>query len=358
MSSIADLTWDIESGNTSFDVEYKKGADLAWGTAPGSPTSLNTLNITVEEGILYNFRILGYCSTGPGGYTSLASISKCQDPVTLTATPGTSSVTLDWTNQPEHQSFTVEYKQNSSSTWITGVGSPVLNTNPVNNSLLISGLTGGVLYNFRVTTNCIDNTAIGKIVNATPNVVTTTSTTTSSTTTSSTSSTSTTSTSTSTTSSTSTTTIPVTTTSTSTTTSTTTTTLAIPLTGTLHMPVQNNITLGGATYLLDQSSTNGVSTNARYDYSPDVAKNGGTGTGDYIWDNSDVPTTNDLVPIVSYDFNLTSVTAGQTYFGRVYINGVLSGTASVTGSTGLSVPLSSTYYPQNGDTLLGVLSDT
>ena len=295
---LATLTWDGFPDNTSYVVEYKiDNGGTIWTEAPGSPTTSTTLSFLVEELEFYNFRVRGYCGAETdGGYIYFNTISGTSSSTTSTTTTSTTSSTTT-----------------SSSTTSTSTSSTTSST----------------------------TTTLAP-------VTTTTSTSTSSTTTSTTSTSST---------STSTTTLPVTT-STSTTTSTTTTTLpSIPDTGNLVMNAQNNITLGTASYNWDTALTNNTTTNARAFYSPAVAKNGGTGTVNYAWNNSDGSGLNNLVPITEYYVGLTSASAGVPWTVRVYFNGVLVGTGTATG-TGQNIILTTTLYPQDGDILLGVLSDT
>ena len=89
------------------------------------------------------------------------------DPINVTATPGTGSVTLQWALGSGGSTVTdwlIQYRIGSNS-WST----PPIFLHPPTTSTVVSSLTGGVAYDFRISSGDGSNTSTGVIVSATPN---------------------------------------------------------------------------------------------------------------------------------------------------------------------------------------------
>ncbi len=167
MSSTANLTWNASSGNTQYIVEYKKQSSSVWLTASGSPTTSTSLPLVLEEGTAYDFRVSAMCGSATSVVVLQSGVTVCKAPLSLTATPSVGSVTLSWASQPEHQTYSVAYKRQVDGSYTAAPGSPVVNVaNP--NTLTINGLTNGTLYDFSVTTNCVNAISSSSFTTATP----------------------------------------------------------------------------------------------------------------------------------------------------------------------------------------------
>ena len=94
--------------------------------------------------------------TNPDGQTSTTTFNLncippvCGDPTTLTSSAITNtSATVSWSSVPNAISYSLDYKQTSSPTWI-----PVTLATPTSISADITGLTQGTSYDWRVRATC------------------------------------------------------------------------------------------------------------------------------------------------------------------------------------------------------------
>jgi|GEM_PF-584664 len=147
----ASLNWATVPGALSYTIEHKPGSSQNWiNTATGwTETTLNLTSLT--EGILYEWRVSATCSAGTGNYgnTQFTTAITCNAPANLQSSNITAtSATLTWTGVAGASSYDIEYKLSSSSTWT------VKASNYTSTSYNLTGLTGGMAYDWRVRTNC------------------------------------------------------------------------------------------------------------------------------------------------------------------------------------------------------------
>lgn len=95
---------------------------------------------------------LAAATHGRGLFTAmLQAIPTCASVTDMTASAiTTNSAMISWTEVPGANNYDVEYKLNSSSTWVNAA------TATTNTSVALSGLTDGSLYDYRVRANCTD----------------------------------------------------------------------------------------------------------------------------------------------------------------------------------------------------------
>ena len=149
----ATVSWNSASGSTSYRVDYRATNSVAWTTAIASTTNtsftISGLSLTTS----YDWRVRSFCSAGSSGF-SLAqfmtgSASACNPPSGLsTSTITTSSANVSWSSVSSANSYDVDYKINSSPTWISAA------TGTTSTSAGLSGLAASTTYDWRVRTNC------------------------------------------------------------------------------------------------------------------------------------------------------------------------------------------------------------
>lgn len=151
-ASSATVSWSALSGALNYDVDYKLNTSATWTNAATATTSLSVALSGLAENSLYDFRVRANCTGATGAYaqaqfTTLAST--CTEPSGLTASAVTASTaTVGWTAVSGALSYSVDYKLNTSATWINAAAATT------NLSVNLTGLTAGSLYDYRVRTNC------------------------------------------------------------------------------------------------------------------------------------------------------------------------------------------------------------
>jgi len=152
----ATLSWTAATNATGYDVEYRVSGSSSWITAV-TATAATSYNLGgLNQGTTYEWRVLSHCADGDGSYVSAQFTTTtpfiCYAPTGLSASNlSSNSARLNWTAINGSISYDVEYKESSSSTWISAGSS-------ANTFADISGLTASTLYDWRVRTNCADST--------------------------------------------------------------------------------------------------------------------------------------------------------------------------------------------------------
>lgn len=168
MAATANLTWDPAVGATSYKVEYKLSADSTWTLFNAAVTITSASIPGLNEGSNYDFRVTTNCSTGNSSGVVTSGTTPCNDISGFGVTFVGTTANLQWAKKPHAVSYTIEYKLQSSGTYLTASGSPLLNAgqpDPV--VFAIAGLGAGMAYDFRVKVNCIVGTSTGSVVSAT-----------------------------------------------------------------------------------------------------------------------------------------------------------------------------------------------
>lgn len=150
----ATISWTALSGALNYDVEYKLSAASTWTTAATATTATSVSLSGLAELSLYDWRVRANCTGATGAYaaaqfTTLSSAPTCGTVSGLAASAiTTSSATVSWTALSGALNYDVDYKANSSATWINAA------TATSGTTVNLSGLTAGTLYDWRVRANC------------------------------------------------------------------------------------------------------------------------------------------------------------------------------------------------------------
>jgi hypothetical protein len=134
-----------------WQTELINGTSTVWDPETGFPNvRTDMLQYRASDGLL------AAATHGRGIYTTTigAAPAPCNAPSGLSASSITNtSATVNWSAVSGAVSYKVEYKANSSSTWLVAASA---NTGT---SQALSGLTQGTLYDYRVATNCASATS-------------------------------------------------------------------------------------------------------------------------------------------------------------------------------------------------------
>ncbi|MEO8109114.1 MAG: reprolysin-like metallopeptidase [Ginsengibacter sp.] len=152
-TSGATVSWTAVSGAVSYAVDYKLNSSSTWTSFSTAQTATSANLTGLASSSLYDWRVSATCSGGSGSQVAAqfttATPAVCNAPSGLTASSITiSSATVSWTAVSGAASYAVDYKLNTSSTWISAA------TATTSTSVALSGLAAGSLYDYRVSTNC------------------------------------------------------------------------------------------------------------------------------------------------------------------------------------------------------------
>ncbi len=149
----ATVNWTAVSGAVSYDVEYKLNASATWTNAATATTGLSVVLSGLTQGSLYDYRVRANCAAATGTYAqaqfTTTSPATCNAPAGLASGSITSGgATVSWTGVSGAISYDVDYKLSTAAAWTNAA------TTTTATSTVISGLTAGTLYDWRVRTNC------------------------------------------------------------------------------------------------------------------------------------------------------------------------------------------------------------
>lgn len=151
----ATVSWNAVSGATSYAVDYKLNSSSTW-TSFSTAQTTTTADLTgLTASSLYDWRVTATCASGTSTPASaqFTTLTPCTAPTGLTSSAITSSsATVSWAAVSAATSYAVDYKLNSSSTWIS------FSTAQTGTSANLTGLTASSLYDWRVTATCPSGT--------------------------------------------------------------------------------------------------------------------------------------------------------------------------------------------------------
>ncbi|MES2776205.1 MAG: fibronectin type III domain-containing protein [Bacteroidota bacterium] len=150
----ATVSWATLSGALNYDVDYKLNSSGTWVNAATATTSLSVALSSLTAGSLYDFRVRANCTAATGAYSqaqfTTTAPPSCNAPTGLTSSAITvSSASVSWAIVSGAANYDVDYKLNSSGTWLNAA------TATTSTSVALSGLTSSSLYDWRVRANCV-----------------------------------------------------------------------------------------------------------------------------------------------------------------------------------------------------------
>lgn len=155
-STSATVNWTAVNGAVSYAVDYKLNTDASWISLSTAQTSTSATITGLTASTLYDWRVSATCPSGTTTATTAqfttTATPVCNAPTGLTAGSITSSgAVVSWTAVSGAVNYAVDYKLNSSATWIVATASTT------STSVTLSGLSAASLYDYRVRTNCGTN---------------------------------------------------------------------------------------------------------------------------------------------------------------------------------------------------------
>lgn len=154
----ATVSWAAAAGAASYDVDYKTNSSATWINAATATTGTSVHLTGLNASTLYDWRVRTNCSSTSSAYAQSAfttATPACNVPGGLTSSSiTTNSATVSWGAVAGAVSYTVDYKANSSSTWINAA------TATTAISVNLTGLSASTLYDWRVSSNCSSNSSI------------------------------------------------------------------------------------------------------------------------------------------------------------------------------------------------------
>jgi len=155
-STSATVNWTAVNGAVSYAVDYKLSTDVNWTSVSTAQTGTSATISGLTASTLYDWRVSATCPSGTTTATTAQFTTTatpiCNAPTGLTTSSITSSgAVVSWTAVSGAVNYAVDYKLNSSTTWIVATASTT------STSVTLTGLTSASLYDYRVRTNCGTN---------------------------------------------------------------------------------------------------------------------------------------------------------------------------------------------------------
>jgi hypothetical protein len=177
------LTWlpPLSDGGTPitlYAVQFRVSGIGSFVTAttiptliPLTPVPLHCIVTGLLDGTLYDFRVAAVNAVGVGAYASITESTDAvpDAPISLTGTPGNAQVTLYWTAPTNDGgtpiiNYLVEFKLDTSVGWSAFSHAPSTAT-----TIVVTGLTNGSLYDFRVSAiNAVGTGTSSNVFKTTP----------------------------------------------------------------------------------------------------------------------------------------------------------------------------------------------
>jgi len=154
-SNSVTLKWAAISGVSGYTLQYRLIGTTTWATTTSTTNSKSILALTANSN--YEFQVQTKCSsTNASNYSTTANFttlpSGCGTPLLVQATAATTnSFTISWQASAMANSYKIQYKKVSASTWIT--------TSTTNTLKNISSLSAATTYEFQVAAVCAAGTS-------------------------------------------------------------------------------------------------------------------------------------------------------------------------------------------------------
>ena len=152
-TSSATASWNVVSGATSYDVDYKASSSGNWINIASGTTATSWNLAAMSPSTYYDWRVRANCASGSSSYTqsqfSTQGLTSCAAPSGLsTLSITTSTATASWNAVSGANSYDVDYKASSSGAWIN------IAAGTTSTSWNLAGIAPSTSYDWRVRANC------------------------------------------------------------------------------------------------------------------------------------------------------------------------------------------------------------
>ncbi|MCY4181541.1 MAG: fibronectin type III domain-containing protein, partial [Gammaproteobacteria bacterium] len=166
------LSWTDPSNSDLDRYQYRQGTGttVTWGSwtnigsSSATTTSHTVTGLTNGTEYAFQVRAVDGATNGADGETVRAT-PRFDPPAGLTATAGTTQVTLSWTNPSDNTISGYQYRQGQGSPLAWGMWTEIVGSGATTTSATVTGLTNGTQYSFEVRAV---NGAASPTVTATP----------------------------------------------------------------------------------------------------------------------------------------------------------------------------------------------
>lgn len=145
------LRWSRNINALSYRLEYKKTIDATWTIKATALTDTFISIFGLDESTDYEWRLRCDCNMDTSIYetSTFSTLKLCYQPVLLKVDSVTASkVNLSWSSAKNAMSYRLEYKLNSSPSWI------LASSTLIDTFYNLTGLSISSTYNWRVRSNC------------------------------------------------------------------------------------------------------------------------------------------------------------------------------------------------------------
>ena len=155
-ATTATISWNASTAAVNYNLYIKTTAALGWTLLLANTTSLSANITNLSPSTSYQWQVQGNCVQGSSAFsvtsfTTTAVAANCTSfpPTGLSTTSiSTSGAVLNWSAVATASSYAVQYKLQSSTSWIT------LTANTTSTTATLSTLTPSTAYNWQVRSNC------------------------------------------------------------------------------------------------------------------------------------------------------------------------------------------------------------
>jgi hypothetical protein len=149
-TTTAQTSWTAVSGASSYNVQWKTSVSATWNTPVVVTANSYAIN-GLSAATIYNVRVATVCGSTSSGFTTgtftTAPLAGCGASPTVTTTPAQTSAVVNWVSSPGANTYTLEWKLATSSTWNNAV---TLSTT----TYTINNLVASTAYDVRLTSTC------------------------------------------------------------------------------------------------------------------------------------------------------------------------------------------------------------
>jgi Metallo-peptidase family M12/Fibronectin type III domain/Secretion system C-terminal sorting domain len=149
-TTTAQSSWTAVNGASSYNLQWKNSTSATWSTPVVVTTNSYAIS-GLSAATNYDIRVSTACGSTTSGYTTgtftTAPVAGCGASPTVTTVPAQTSAVVTWTSSAGANTYTLEWKLSTSSTWNNAV---TLSTT----TYTINSLVANTAYDLRLTSTC------------------------------------------------------------------------------------------------------------------------------------------------------------------------------------------------------------